>query len=427
MNPAVRLLSDKFFDEGYATAHFGKWHCLRRHTDCRFTEFEFIEESVPIWPQSDIKRLYRSDDDPVFLEYGPLVHAATHPCAADATGPAEITDLGLRFLENHASGPFMLRVSYLGPHAPVLVPKPFDTMYNPDDMEIPDFSIDEFANRPEAVRRVQEHCIQTRGDTPDGMTPEQAVRAHIAYNLGSISHIDDQIGRILSKVQNLGIENETVVIFTSDHGGFWGEHGLLEKSVSTLYRNLLQLPLVMSGPGILPEGVTREGIVEGLDLYPTMLDLAGMENPYRINGISFKDMLLAGGEGRRDAFAEILHAGQYVASLRDEKWNFIWHAASDEAELYDVSSDFHERFNLAHDPAHADTIHLMTRRLLGRIMNNRNVEIIPDDDKLNRSPIWLTPGRDAAGHEQALINMFRRHADVFADNSTSDEFPVEKK
>ena len=64
MNPVVRLLSDRFCEEGYVTAHFGKWHCLRRHADCKFTEFEFIEESVPIWPQSDIKSLYRSDDDP---------------------------------------------------------------------------------------------------------------------------------------------------------------------------------------------------------------------------------------------------------------------------------------------------------------------------------------------------------------------------
>ena len=237
MNPQVRLLSDRFYEEGYATAHFGKWHCLRDHTECKFTEFKFLEESVPISPQHDIEDLYGRDQDPVFLTYGGLVHGATHPCAEDHTGPARITDYSLDFMERFAYKPFFLRVSYL-------VPAPFDQMIDPDDVDLPDYSYEEIANRPKVVRDFQARCIRNRQATPEGVSPEEAIRIHVAYNLGLISHIDDQIGRLLSALENLALTEKTVILFTTDHGGFWGEHGLLEKSTHLHYRRLLQLPLM---------------------------------------------------------------------------------------------------------------------------------------------------------------------------------------
>jgi arylsulfatase A-like enzyme len=133
MNPLVQLLSDAVYDAGYSTAHFGKWHCLRRAADCKWTEFRFLEESVPVWPQSDIEGLYRRPEDPAFLRYGGLVHAATHPCAQENTGVARITDWSIDFLERFAYQPFFLRVSYLAPHTPVLTqPGPDQPRRRPD-------------------------------------------------------------------------------------------------------------------------------------------------------------------------------------------------------------------------------------------------------------------------------------------------------
>jgi uncharacterized sulfatase len=425
MHPWVRLLSDRFHEEGYATAHFGKWHALRRSEDCAFTEFRFLEESVPIWPQHDIETVYGDAGGPV-LHYGGLVHAATHPCSEDATGPARITDWSIDFVERFAYQPFFLRVSYLGPHAPVLVPAPYDTMYDPDAMELPDYAYEEFDNRPEAIRAFQRRALATRAETPDGISPEQAIRIHVAYNLGLVSHIDDQIGRLLAQVQAMGLEDRTLILFTTDHGGFWGEHGLLEKSGIAHYRRLLQLPLILSCPGVVPEGAVYNGLMEEVDFYPTLLDFAGIDlptpelasDPYRINGRSFKAALLAGGPGRDDVFAEFQSDGTYVASLRDDRWNFVWHSATDEAELYDLQADPEERFNLADDPACAGEVAAQIRRLLNRIMQNRNVRVMPDDRDIGRSPIYLTPGHDARGHEQALIRRFHGERNV-------NEFPKE--
>lgn len=412
MNPQVRFLSDRFDEEGYATAHFGKWHCMRKHTDCKFTEFKFLEESVPIWPQEDIERLYRSGEDPVFLEYGQLVHGATHPCSEDNTGPARITDYSIDFLERFAYKPFFLRVSYLGPHSPVLVPRPYDTLYNPDDVELPDFDHEELYNRPQVIRNVQRNCIKNRLDNPDGMSAEQAIRTHIAYSLGLISHIDNQIGRLLQKIRGLELEENTVVMFTTDHGGFWGEHGLLEKSECALYRNLLKLPLIVSCQGMVPQGKKYEGFIEEVDFYPTLLDLADISQDYKINGRSFKNAILKGNDpGRQEVFAESLARGYRVASLRDKNWNFIWHSTTNEAELYDLQADPDERANLADDAKYRDVVNEMMKRLLSKVMNNRDVQMLPDDHEINRSPIYLTPGRDEQGHEQALISSFRHYAD----------------
>lgn len=413
MHPQVRLLSDRFYEEGYASAHFGKWHCLRKYTDCKFTEFKFLEESIPIWPQEDIEKLYNSEKDPVFLKYGELVHAATHPCSKENTGPARITDYSIDFLERFAYRPFFLRVSYLGPHSPVLVPRPYDTIYDPDDIELPDFAYEEFHNRPRVIKQVQSDCIKERSRNPEGMSNERAIRTHVAYNLGLISHIDDQIGRLLYKIRELGLEENTIIMFTTDHGGFWGEHGLLEKAGCTLYRNLLQLPLIVSCPGVIPQGRKYEGFIEEVDFYPTLIDLAGISHGYKINGRSFKNAILKGNDsGRQGVFAEWMGRGQYVASLRDKRWNFIWHSATSEAELYDLQVDPDERFNLGNDEKYRDVVNEMMKRLLSRVMNNRDVQTVPDDHEVSRSPIYLTPGRDEQGHKQALISGFRDYEGV---------------
>jgi arylsulfatase A-like enzyme len=408
LNPNVRFLSDRFYEEGYASAHFGKWHCLRRHTDAKFTEFKFLEESVPIWPQEDLRALYGRAEDPAFVEFAGLVHAATHPCTEENTGPARITDYSIDFVERFAYRPFFLRVSYLGPHAPVLVPRPYDTMYNPDDVELPDYDFEEFANRPEAVRRFQQRSIEVRSRNLGGLSARQAIQTHVAYNLGMISHIDDQIGRLVSKIQEMGLTENTVILFSADHGGFWGEHGLLEKALCTHYRNLLQLPLIISCPGTIPQGEKCEGFVEEVDFYPTLLDLADIEQEYKVNGRSLREALHGGSTGREDVYAEAMStSGHHTASLRDAHWNLVWHSTG-EVELYDMHDDPAERFNLGDDARYEDVIETLTRRLLLRTMNNRNVQFIPGDDRpLDRSPIYLTPGRDERGHRQASVSRYR--------------------
>jgi arylsulfatase A-like enzyme len=175
-----------------------------------------------------------------------------------------------------------------------------------------------------------------------------------------------------------------------------------------MYRCLLQLPQILSCPGTIPQGVRYEGLIEGLDLYPTLLDLMGIPISQRINGRSFKEALITGDDpGRSDVYAEYLRYGHSVAALRDTRWNFVWHGATGECELYDLQADPHERFNLAGEAQYADVVRERTARLLSRMMINRDVDLLPPDAQISRSPIYLTPGRDLQGHIRASIRMAR--------------------
>jgi arylsulfatase A-like enzyme len=429
MHPWAKTLTDAFAEAGYATAHFGKWHAGRKHTECRWTEFAFLEETVGIWPQSSLERFRGAG--PVFLAYDGLVHAATHPCEAPNTGPARITDRALDFLDRFAYRPFFLRVSYLGPHSPVLVPKPFDEMYDPADVEIPDWPREELAGRPARVRRFQETCIANRARDLGETTAEGAVRTHVAYSLGLVSHVDAEIGRILHKVDALGLRGNTIVVFTTDHGAFWGEWGLLEKSIVTHYRRLLQIPLIFSCPGLLPEGGEVAGFVEEVDVMPTLLDLAGVGLGHRTNGRSVRAALLGDESAcRRDVFAESTDSGDgySVASLRDAEWHFVWHSPAcllrgagrptGEAELFSMTDDPDERHSLA-DAGHRDVIEAMKARLMGRILEARRADLLPEEPYLGRSPIHLAPGYDEKGHAEAMIRLHR--------GESCEEFPARQE
>ncbi len=410
MNPNVRLLTDLFHEQGFATAQIGKWHCLRKFEDATFTEKKFLEESIPCWPQTAVKEHYPSMLKKTYVEHGGQIHAATHPLDRHHTGPALITDRTLAFLEKHRHRPLMARVSYLGPHTPVLVPEPFDSMYDPRDVELPQSLMEAVENRPEAIRKLVASSRSRRTKeafrTLPEMTAEMAVKTHVAYSLGLISHIDEQIGRILDRLEHLGLREKTVILFTADHGGFWGDYGLLGKNLHALYRPLCQVPMIVSCPGTVPQGRKLDGWVEVVDQFPTLMDFAGVKHEFRINGRSIKQAILHGTDtGREDVLTQSAsyNGGPSTAALRDKDFTFIYWANTGETELYDIRADPDERLNLADRKEYRQTLAVMKERLLARIMTASDVHMMPAPETISRSPIDLTPDQDFDYHQKACV------------------------
>lgn len=187
--------------------------------------------------------------------------------------------------------------------------------------------------------------------------PDQR-RAAIRGYLATISYMDAQMGRLLDAVQKLGLEKDTIVIFTSDHGWHLGEHGLWHKR--SLFEQCTRVPFIVRFPGAKANGGRCDSLVELVDLFPTLCDLTGIPAPPSLEGRSVRPLLAdpslpfreaAFSEARRGKNAEM-----WGRSVRTQQWRYTeWNGGRDGTELYDHNVDPNEYTNLASDPRHAET------------------------------------------------------------------------
>lgn len=260
-----------------------------------------------------------------------------------------------------ADRPFFIWSSFHDPHPPYLVPEPWASLVDPADMNPPGLVAGEHdANAPHF-----RHAAEV--DDPDywpaatGGEPihggwfqahdEDRIRRDMACYYGMTSFMDREIGRILSHLEASGLAENTLVIFTSDHGHFFGQHGLTAKAIH-MYEDLIRVPLIVRWPGHFAPG-TSEAIQSLVDLAPTILSAAGLGVPGLMTG---KDQLAnwtAGKPVRRDATVENHHGtGRFhMRTFVTERYKLtVYHNGAD-GELFDLQEDPGETRNLWHDPA----------------------------------------------------------------------------
>jgi uncharacterized sulfatase len=185
---------------------------------------------------------------------------------------------------------------------------------------------------------------------------QKALQAYYA----SVMFLDAQIGRVLDELDRLQLTERTIVVFWSDHGYHLGEHGLWQKR--TLFDESSRAPVIIAAPGIGQPGVACQRVVEYVDLYPTIADLAGLPLPQNLAGRSLKPLLEEPGrEWDHPAFTQILRPGKEQPvmgrAITTDRWRYIeWDEGLAGRELYDHASDPRELTNLAGDAAHANTI-----------------------------------------------------------------------
>ena len=188
-----------------------------------------------------------------------------------------------------------------------------------------------------------------------GVTEEEARKSKRAY-YATISFVDAQVGRLLDALDRLGLADNTLVVFWSDHGYHIGEKGLWKKT--SCFERVARAPLLMAGPGVAKGEVCRSP-VEFIDIYPTVADLCGLDAPDDLDGVSLKPLLSdPEQEWGRPAYTQVHRGGKRGYSVRTQRWRYTeWSRDGDEGlELYDHESDPHEETNLAGDPRHSATI-----------------------------------------------------------------------
>lgn len=258
--------------------------------------------------------------------------------------------------------PFCLWVSFPDPHHPFDCPLPWARLHDPADVDLPQHRVRDLDERPWWHRAVLENepvgpaeAVATR--KAYSRIPPQTdaqLREIVANSYGMISLIDHQVGRILIALDELGLAEDTLVVFTADHGEWLGDHGLLLKGPMP-YEGLLRVGLIMRGPGV-PAGQVVSDPVGTLDLAPTFLDLAGVAPTAPLHGASLAP-LWRGEAGREVALSEWeLLPGRAGVALslrvaRGRRWKLTLELRSGAGELYDLATDPHECVNRFGDPA----------------------------------------------------------------------------
>jgi arylsulfatase A-like enzyme len=268
------------------------------------------------------------------------------PADEGLTHVAFVADRTIAYLRRRRAQPFFCVASVHAPHPPWRVPQRFIDLYDPAALAVPAFPAELEAQR--AGRNCSDAEIRN------------ARHGHYAF----MSEIDYHVGRVLEALAQSGLSANTVVIFMSDHGVFLGEH--LTYSIGHPYERCLRVPFIMR----CPNGVAGTGarvvteIVEAVDVAPTLLECAGLQIPYHIQGRSFLSSLRGQAQAGRDTALSEMEGWK---SLRTARYRYTVYRDGAE-ELYDSESDVDEYCNLSGAPAHCGSLAEMRKAMLDRLL-----------------------------------------------------------
>lgn len=258
--------------------------------------------------------------------------------------------------------PFFLWSSFFDPHPDYLAPSPWDTMYEERPLTVPEVTPGEHDHNPPHFALTQEkdpdfEAYKESGWFVHGMHShnrydKETIRKNMSVYYGMVSLMDKYIGKILDKLEELGLAENTVVVFTTDHGHLFGQHGLHAKG-PFLYEDMMRIPMIARYPGQIPAGSSTEAIQSLVDLAPTFLDFCGIKIPGFMSGISQKAVWTGEVEAVRDhAICEHHHEPTtvHLKSYVNERYKITVYYNQTYGELFDLQEDPGEVHNLWDEP-----------------------------------------------------------------------------
>lgn len=300
-----------------------------------------------------------------------------------------MTRRAMDFMTEAGETPWCLHLSYIKPHWPYIAPAPWHARHGADHVLPGNRGLGEAEAHPvlDAFRQHPESIVFREDECRDTVIP--------AY-MGLIEQIDDHLGRLFDFMAGRGLLDDTLIVFTSDHGDYLGDHGLGEKEL--FYEEALRIPLIIADPSADADGTRGavvEEMVEAIDLVPTFVERLGGEVPgQRLEGRSLVPFLLGtdGASGWRDAvFAEcdysLRHARRTLdlapmdaraCMIRTDRWKYVHHVQF-RPELYDLENDPLEQRDLGSDPGHASVRDGLQQRLLDWLYQRRTRVGVTDD------------------------------------------------
>lgn len=304
---------------------------------------------------------------------------------AEYCNPKKNTDDAIRFIEKQNNNqPFFLHVSYFDPHPPYMAPAEYTSRYDSSQMKLPEFV------PPESLsRRLDDFWRGFRLD----QVGDAGLTETLRYYYASIEWgVDYQLGRVMNALNQSGMRENTIVVFTSDHGDFMCDYRLVRKGMF-LYNALLHVPLIISAPGRFPQHVRNQELAQLIDIFPTLADMTNGDIPEFCEGISLKPALMGETLNREHIFTsaaygqvnpDVIHPAIDLSDeddtpihtrimrqsmepnyktkmIQTHDWKLILNE-DDEPELYALSNGVHEKANI-YEQTNASTIHPLMNKL----------------------------------------------------------------
>jgi arylsulfatase A-like enzyme len=325
---------------------------------------------------------------------GWLMRNAASPAAIkeEHSETAYMTDRAMDFISEAGNAPWCLHLSYIKPHWPYIAPAPYHDMYGPDDV-LP-------ANRTEAERADPHPVVAAfmRHEESENFAREDVRQAVIPAYMGLIRQVDDHLGRLFAFLEERGLMDNTMIVVTSDHGDYLGDHWLGEKEL--FHEESVRIPLVIYDPDQRADatrGTVDDRLIEAIDLAPTFIEAAGGTVPAHI--LEGRPLLGAirgdAGPWRDVAVSECDYAFRGARQrlgrapghsrawmLRGERWKYVEYEGY-RPQLFDLEADPREMNDLGNDPAH-EAIRGELHERLFEWMRARRMRITISDDEVEK-------------------------------------------
>lgn len=278
-------------------------------------------------------------------------------------------DESIGFIESRKDNPqpFFLWASFVKPHVPYDCPRHLEGLYDPETMPEPwTSSEDGTTGNPllSDYRKANEFDLYSR----------HARDLSLSYYFANITFVDEQIGRILEALDRSGKADNTLILFSSDHGDLMGDHGLFYKCFG--FEGSMHVPLIMKWPSHIAKGSVRNDVVSLFDIYPTLLSVAGI--PIPSDDMPGRNILQC--THQEDfAFSEVLYPPKYLCHVRTKEWKYLFYQNGGTEALYHILDDPKELKDLSKDPGYQDRLEYLRGQAENWIRRYGNREGILDD------------------------------------------------
>lgn len=345
----VRLMPQTMQEAGYRTHAIGKWH----NDKASFARSFEGGDKLHFHGMSDHNHVPVYDYDPTGL-YPKEQEYMAHTFSTEL-----FTNAAVNFIENYQEErPFFLYVAYTAPHDPRTAPEPYASMYDNAEIPLPpNFASEHPFDTGDMVVRDEKLAGWPR--------EEDEIRQHMADYYAIITHLDAQIGRVVEALKAKGIYDNTLIVYTADHGLAVGQHGLMGKQ--NLYEHSVRIPLILHGPGV-PKGKQVSALASNIDIFPTVAGLCDVELPEETEGISLVPILAGESDGARQIVGSAYRDLQRMVT--DGQWKLIRYyrspitnSGTERIQLFDLLIDPWETQDVSAEPANAGHIERLSSAL----------------------------------------------------------------